>query len=362
MAELPMKKLDRNGVRRILILKWSAMGDVVISTAFFEDIRRAFPHAAIDLNVGKPFAGLFAGDPRFDRVLTADFKGRDRTFSGLLAWVKRMKGAGYDLVFDLQSNDRSRLLLSLLRLASFPGPTIVGLHDRFPYHLAPAGDVPAGVVRQQKALEAAGVGLVTSRPKLYVPEENRRRAADLLAANGLTPGRYGVFLPGCQAGGELKRWGWARYAALAELLQRNGFGRTVLIGGPDDLEECARVAAAVADPDCLVNLCGQTAILDVLPLVEQSRYVIGNDTGTAHIASCTDRPIIVICGPTDPRRVKPVGDNVVALQADLSCVNCYRKECDTHACMEMITPAVVHDRLATLCTPQSPDDRRCDDE
>jgi heptosyltransferase-2 len=357
MAKQHSEQLDRTGVKRILLLKWSAMGDVVISTTFFEDIRRAFPAAIIDLNVGKQFAGLFAGDPRFDRILPVDFKGKDRSLAGLIAWVIRMKGAGYDLVFDLQSNDRSRLLLSLLRLVSFPGPAMVGLHDRYPYHLSPGADVPAGVSRQRKALEAAGVALGTARPTLHVPEENRRRAAGLLAANDLEPGRYGIFLPGSQAGGELKRWGWERYAALAEMLYRGGFGRIVLIGGPDDLEECARVASAVTEPGCLVNLCGQTAILDVLPLVEQAHFVVGNDTGTAHIASCTDKPIIVICGPTDPRRVKPLGDNVVALQAELPCSNCYRKECADHSCMSLITPALVCDRLATLCSPLVPDRR-----
>lgn len=339
---------DKERIRRILLLKWSAMGDVVISTAFFEDIRRAFPHAAIDLNVGKAFAGLFSDDPRFRAVIPADFKGRDKHLPGLLAWVRRMRAAEYDLIFDLQSNDRSRLLLSLLRLSSFPAPLIVGLHDRFPCHLAPPAGTAAGLIRQVMALQVAGVEHVTPRPRLHVPEANRSRAAGLLAAHGVAPGSYGIFLPGCQAGGELKRWGWERYAALADMLCHEGTSRVVLVGGPDDLEECARVADAVSRKECVVNLCGQTAILDVLPLVEMSRYVIGNDTGTAHIASCTDRPIIVICGPTDPKRVKPVGDNVIALQADLDCVSCYRKECSHHGCMQMITPSMVRDKIVEM--------------
>jgi len=324
------------------------MGDVVISTAFIEDICRAFPAAEIDLNVGRQFAGLFAGDPRFRRIIPADFKGKGRRLSGLLGWVARARQERYDLVVDLQSNDRSRLLLSLLRLASFPSPVIIGLHDRFPYQFFPPGGVPAGIIRQQKALEAAGIPVMAGRPRLHIPEENRRHASTLLADNGLTAGGYGILLPGCQAGGELKRWGWERYAALADMLYRSGLGRTVLIGGPDDLDECARVAAAVSEPGCVVNLCGQTAILDVLPLVEMSRFVIGNDTGTIHIASCTDKPIIVICGPTDPQRVKPSVDNVIALQADLDCVSCYKKECSHQSCMQMVTPVMVHDRITEM--------------
>lgn len=340
--------IDKAKIRRILVLKWSAMGDIVVSTAFFEDIRRAFPDATIDLNVGKAFAGLFTADPRFREVICSDFKGSDRRLPGLLAWVKRTRKAGYDLIFDLQSNDRSRLLLTLLRVSSVSSPMIVGLHDRFPYHVAPPPDTPAGSIRQERALAAAGVEHVTARPVLAIPEVNRKKVAELLATHNLETGKYGIFFPGCQAGGELKRWGWQRYAALAERLYRADNTRVVLVGGPDDLQECDNIMAAVSDTNVVVNLCGQTAILDVLPLVESSHFVVGNDTGTVHIASCTTKPIIVICGPTDPRRVKPVGDNVVALQADIDCINCYRKECNHHSCMEQVTVEMVLEKLNTL--------------
>jgi len=58
----------------------------------------------------------------------------------------------------------------------------------------------------------------------------------------------------------------------------------------------------------------------------------------------------VVCGPTDPRRVRPGGDNVTTLQAPLYCRNCYRKDCSHHACMELLTPDQV---LAALRVVES---------
>ncbi len=71
MIDLPA----RDDVERILVLKWSAMGDVVMATALFEDIHRAFPGRVLDLNTLPAWAGLLRGDPRFHRVFAPEVRG-----------------------------------------------------------------------------------------------------------------------------------------------------------------------------------------------------------------------------------------------------------------------------------------------
>jgi lipopolysaccharide heptosyltransferase II len=335
-------------IRSILIVKWSALGDVILSTAIFQDVRDAFPRAAIDLNTTRPYRELFAEDPRFRSVESYDFKKADRTVAGLWRWVRHVRKGEYDLIIDLQSNDRSRLLLSLVRMLSPGRPAMVGLHHRYPYHLAPGNDVAAGFIRQQRAVAAAGIRAVTSSPRLHVPPRNRARSRELADSHGLRDGRFAVFLPGSNPSGKLKRWGAPRYAALADALFLEGLGPAVLIGGPDDLEECAEIGRLAREPGSVVNLCGKTEILDIVPLTEGARFIVGNDTGPTHVSSASDRPLIVICGPTDPRRVKPLGDNVVAVQAELGCVNCYQKECDHHSCMEQVSVEMILDRVRSM--------------
>lgn len=344
-ASLPV---HNRSIRRILIVKWSAMGDIIISTAIFEDVRNAFPWASIDLNTTRPYLELFSADPRFRSVEAFDFKKKDRNLAGMLRWVRSVRNGDYDLIIDLQSNDRSRLLLSMIRLLSFGRSLIVGLHRRYPYHLAPGKEVPAGFIRQQRAVAAVGINAVTGTPRLFIPPRNRTRARELADAQGLRDGHFSILIPGSHAGGKLKRWGAHRYAALADALFLEGLGPAVLVGGPDDLEECAAVAALSREPGSVVNLCGQTEIPDIVPLAEMSRFIIGNDTGPAHVSSAAERPMIVICGPTDPRRVKPLGDKVVAVQADLGCVNCYLKECSHHSCMAQVTVEMILDRIRSM--------------
>lgn len=333
-------------IRRILVIKWSAMGDVMIATALFEDIAQAFAGREIHLNTLPAWEKLFADDTRFRRVFAIDLRGSAQPLTAVWQWLRQVRQARYDLIIDLQSNDRSRLLLSLLQLSGARVPYRIGINRRWPYNLVPETEFPRStpiLTRMRAALKAGGIAATTARPVLRVPEQHRRRARQLLAAHRLRPQRYAIFLPGCSAGGQLKRWGAPRYAALAERLYRQGMDRIVLIGGPDEIEECRQIAERCGP--WLVNLCGHTAILDIPPLCESARLIVSNDTGTAHLAAISTTPMAVICGPTDPVRVKPLGENVTALQADLPCVNCYLKTCSHHSCMKLITPERVLEHL-----------------
>jgi lipopolysaccharide heptosyltransferase II len=332
-------------IRRILVIKWSAMGDVMISTALFEDIALAFPDREIHLDTQPAWQGLFAHDPRFQKILTVDWRNRHQRFSQIRTWLRRVRAEHYDLVIDLQCNDRSRLLIGLLWLSGQRVRYRLGNRRQLPYTVAPAEQPqPSHILwRSRAALRAGGIPATTPRPVLHIPDRNRAQARDLMDRHNLMAGRYAIFLPGCNASGYLKRWGANRYAALADRLRREGLARIALIGGPDEVDECQHIARQCGP--WLANLCGQTEILDIPPLCEPACFIVANDTGTAHLAAATPTPMLVLCGPTDPRRVKPLGDNVITLQADLPCINCYRKTCSHHSCMAMLTPPRVFQQV-----------------
>lgn len=343
-------------IRRILIIKWSAMGDVVIATALFEDIARAFPNREIHLNTLPAWENLFSGDPRFQRVFAIRLRDAPHPFLAMRQWLHEVRHSQYDLIIDLQSNDRSRILLTLLGLSGRRVPYRIGNNRQWPYNIFPAVFPRSThiLTRMRAALQAGGIATATARPVLHIPRHHYERARQLLTIHNIRPGRYAIFLPGCNAQGHLKRWGATRYAVLANQLYHEGLERIVLIGGPDEVEECAHIAAQCGS--WLVNLCGQTQILDIPPLCEMACFIIANDTGTAHLAAVTTTPMTVICGPTDPYRVKPLGDNVTALQAALPCRNCYFKNCTHQTCMAMITPALVlrHLHQTAWPTPSQP--------
>ncbi len=339
----------QDDIRRILVMKWSAIGDVVIASAMFEDIFRAFPGREIDLNTMPPCDGFFECDPRFQQVLSVDLRKSERGPRGVYRWLRCVRAGRYDLIIDLQSNDRSRLLLALLQLSGAGVRYRLGNHARFPYNFAPA-ELPLRIHafdRLRETLRAGGLPALTARPVLHSGPRSRQRARELMADNGLVSGRYVVFMPGCEARGSIKRWGAENYIALAiHMRQLCWVDKIAVIGASDEAQECEQIFRACGT--MVANLCCRTELLDIIAIVEGARCVVSNDTGTAHLASAAARPMVVVCGPTDPRRVKPVGDNAAALQAAIYCVNCYRKTCSHHSCMALITPEMVIARLEQL--------------
>jgi heptosyltransferase II len=321
-------------IRRILIIKWGGMGDVVVSTAIMQDISLAFPQAKIHLNAMPPWQTLFAHDPRFAQVWSVDLRKKERGIKGMLRWLSIVKSHQYDLIVDLQCNDRSRLLLSLLKLTGKSPKYMLGNRPVYPYslrgHLDDNKEIHA-VVMMRRMLGAVGVATQTKHPVIYSDNKSISEAQMLLDAHALQTKKYAVFLCGSHAAGLTKRWGRDHYAELAVLLTRNDVDKIVLVGGGDEVEECEAIANK--HPETIVNLCGKTSLLQLPPIFKQAKWIVANDTGTAHLAAAAQTPMLVICGPTNPLRVKPIGAHVIAIQADIVCKNCYQKTCEHHSCM-----------------------------
>lgn len=349
MCAAPLNLPQDPDIRRILIIKWSALGDLVMASALMEDIRRAFPDAEIHLNTQPANQKLFAADTRFARLITLETRNRPDRLRAMLQWLRAIRAGRYDLVIDLQTSDRTRILLGLLQLTGKGIRHRIGNHGFWPYTIGP-DDLPLEInplLRMRAALKLAGIPTHTDHPVLTLPDHNRERVRQLLQQHNIQADKYALFFPGCHPRGYLKRWGVQNFAELGNMLLAQGLVQHIaLAGGPDETGLCQDIAARIGT--AAANLCGATEMLDIIALAEHARFIVGNDTGTSHLAACAQKPQVVICGPTDPARVKPMGNSVIAMQADLPCSSCYRKHCAHHSCMREVHPAQV---LALLTAP-----------
>jgi heptosyltransferase-2 len=330
----------------ILVMKWSAMGDIALASTVMEDICRQLPGVQIDLDTQPRFQVLFAHDQRFRKTLGID--ARRSGGIGLVQWLHAVARQRYDAIIDLQSSDRSRLLMAALSLLGWAVPVRIGNTRHWPYNIAPprqAVDVHA-LVQLQATIAACGLVAQNTHPVLVAGPRHQQTVDELLRVHAVHAHRYALFMPGCQAAVRLKRWGWRRFAALAMAMREQGVERVVIVGTHEERDECEAIAAAC--PSFVVNLCGQTSVLDLVPLASGASCVVSNDTGTAHVAAVAARPMVVVCGPTNPKRVKPAGDRVVTVQADLWCKSCYRKDCSHHSCMNVLSPQQVLQALGEL--------------
>ena len=108
-----------------------------------------------------------------------------------------------------------------------------------------------------------------------------------------------------------------------------------VLGGVSDAALCEAICDGIGE--AAVNLAGETALDELTTIFDASFAIVANDTGLAHVAAATDKPVIVICGPTLASRVKPAGSNVTAFQAD---VNCFAS-LPADECMSQVTPKMI---------------------
>lgn len=339
-----------DSIQRILIIKWSALGDVVLATSAFEDIFKAFPNSEIHLNTLPQWKSLFEADLRFKKVIALPVKAVNKQLHVLKNWLKQIGNERYDVIFDLQENDRSRLFLSLLWLIGRRAHYRISGQKRFPYNVG-SEDVPNIPIhdfeRTRLILQSVHISTNTESPILHLPNRSIEKVKAIQVNHHLISFQYVVLIVGSHPKWTTKRWGKERYLALTKLLYQQGIAKIVLVGDEAEQEDCDFIETHTGFG--IINLCKKLELSDIPVLASQARSIISNDTGPAHLASVGKRPLIIICGPTNPARVKPIGAQVKVLQAELPCLHCYQPTCGHHSCMKNVTPEMVFRAFETLC-------------
>ncbi len=308
-------------------MRWGGLGDVALCSALFEDIHRHYPDAELHLNVEPPWCQLFENDPRFEKLFVQRVRKVARLESAS-TWLRMLREERYDLVIDLQSNDRSRLYLTLAVFLGIAPKYRVGMKSSFPYNL-PCGYVDPFIYAfncYQAPLEGLGVGLKSDRPVFYLPTQASDEAKEILERNCLVQKDYVVLVPGSSAAGKDKRWGTENYIQLGKKLLDGGVEKIVIVGSGDEQNVCSAVTEGIGDK--AINLCNQTSLCVIPLLADAAKAIISNDTGVAHVAAAASTPIWVICGPTRAERVKPLGNHVRWFQIDPECfVDHFSEQC-----------------------------------
>ncbi len=296
-------------VRRILIIKPSALGDIVHGLPVLHGLRTVHPDAHIAWMVRPSYADAIRGHPELDEVFEFDRRHFGRVFRrwaptrDFARWLVRLATSRFDLVVDLQGLFRSGFfaLASLaVRRVGFAGARELGwlfYNER----IRACNGVVHAVDRNYLFAGPLGFAHVPPTFALPIDASARRSARGLLTDAGVQPGSpYAVLVPGSTWAS--KRWPADRFARVAERLHDGGLG-CVLIGSPGERAVAAAVREATAAP--LADLVGQTGLKEAMALLEGAAAVVTNDSGPMHLAAALGRPMVAIFGPTDPARTGP---------------------------------------------------------
>jgi len=281
--------------RRILVIKLAALGDFVQAFGPFAAIRRHHPDAEITLLTTKLFATLAADSPWFDRVWT---DGRPRWWdpAAVLRLARRLRGAGFDRVYDLQTSGRSsRYRFFVGRRAEWSGIARGASHP----DSNPRRDELHTVDRQRGQLAAAGIA--------EFPEPDLGWLDTDVSALGLPP-RFALLLPGASAGRPGKRWPAERFGKLAARLDLP----PVICGIAAEARLAQEIRLAVPQA---IDLTGRTDLRQLAAVARRASLAIGNDSGPTHLAAAMGCPTVALFGSeSDPALCAPRGQAVTVLR------------------------------------------------
>jgi lipopolysaccharide heptosyltransferase II len=320
----------------ILIVKMSAIGDVILSVPSLKAIRSKFKDADIKVLVGLQARDVLDGCPYINGKLVCDFKGKDKGLLGLWRLGTDLRKCCFDMVIDLQNNKRSHILSFLstapLRYGynngKFSSLLNNGIKDDAPY-LDP-------IEHQFRVLKSAGIKPVDKSLELWPSLSDDERIDALFQENWIKPsqGLIGINAR-ASARWASKNWPPKRIAELCDRLAKEFNMRVVLTGTKEDLLFIEKIKGLTASKP--VVAAGRTAVMELASLIKRCRAYITPDSAPMHIASATGTPFIALFGPTDPVRHVAPSKNYVIIKKDLKCSPCYNPNCSKgFKCMSSI--------------------------
>jgi heptosyltransferase I len=324
-------------VNRILIVRLSALGDIVHTLPVAAALRRAFPEARLDWVVDARHREILELVPAIDRriMIGAPLGGRVESYNAsatlvsagaarLLAAIREMRRTRYDVALDLQGLLKSAVLArasGASRVIGFDRSQLREPAARFFYsetHAAPGAHV---IQKNLSLLSAIGVESNEIRFPLAVPDSPIM--AEVRERLGLRDGeRFALINAG--AAWPNKRWPPARFGEVAAALGRTHGLKSVVLWGPGEEALAAEVVsasegAAVSSPE--------TTIPSLVSLAAEAALMISGDTGPLHIAAAVGTPVVGIYGPTNPERNGPFDPADVTVSRFAACSCHHQRRC-----------------------------------
>ncbi len=320
--------IDYNKIKRVLVVRLSSLGDVLLTTPVIRSLKNKYPHLNIDFLVKEEYKQVYEYNPYVNALM---FYKDDKNF------IRKLAENNYDLILDLQNNFRSRKLIKPLNTVRrvFHKPTLNKfLLVKFKINrFKDIVSIPEYYARALDNFELDDKGL-----DLFLPEDIKSQLPTVKNYIGFCPGSKHF----------TKMWPAENFVELGNMFADKGF-TVVLLGGKDDKEICADISANIKGS---INLSNDNNLFQIAADMKMCNLVVCNDSGLMHTASAVQVPLVAIFGST----VKEFGffpykaKSLILENNLLNCRPCShigRNSCPKKhfKCMKEVTPGLVFENV-----------------
>lgn len=323
---------------RILIVKISAMGDILHALPVLDYLKQASPGCEIDWVVEEAFADLLRGNPLIAKLHTVRFKSWKRkpfclaTINEIMAARSGLLKRNYDLIIDIQGNIKSGIVAWLSgcprRIGFSRTAAQESLNALFINREVALQPEDRHIIDQYLRVAGALFDLEFSGLQLHTdictPPED-----DLAAEELITCYREGgpVILIHTGTTWQTKYWHEAGWIDLGNSIISSFPGAVLLFSWGNDSERSAaeRITSALGKQAVQLE---KLSIMRLAALVKKVNLVMGGDTGIVHLAAAAGTPTVSYYRASDGLRSGPRGERHVVVQAPMPCARCFRTRCE----------------------------------
>jgi len=275
---------------KILILRLSSIGDILLSTPFIRQTRRAFPGAHISFIVKKEFADLIRYNPHIDKIHEFD---SSSNFKNLHKLNTRVKKENFDFVFDLHNNLRTRQILRSIKKISLhkinkskiKRAILVYFKINLYKNIKPVAERYLDV-GGKSGITDDGLGL-----ELFWNSQIAERADEILLSKKINK-KFICIAPA--AAHFTKMWPLDYSIKLTESILEKTDYNVVVLGGPAEKS----MLNCFPQQERVINLTGDLTLLESAAVLARSAGLVSNDSGLMHMASAVNVPIVALFGST----------------------------------------------------------------
>ena len=336
-----------NAVRRLLMVRLSAMGDIIHTLPAVAALRKAFPQAMLGWLVEERWADLIGccqtppsgGRPLVDKIHTVNTKVWRQALSSHKTWreataaIRQIRCVKYDTAIDFQGAVRSALLARLTGASSLVGFAEPRENAASLFYTKKVFAQGRHIIEQNLTLASVVAG-----HKLQLGQIEFDSAPP--EAGGLSD--YAIINPG--AGWGAKRWPAERYGEVAKRLASEAGLRSLINYGPGE-EGLVRPTEQASGGAARSLTCPPAAMI---AMMKRARLFVGGDTGPMHLAAALGIPVVAIFGPTDPARNGPFGSRSIVLRNSASKTSLSHRSAPDESMLQIMPEEVVQAALQLL--------------
>lgn len=336
--------LNKEQIKRILIIQFRFIGDIILSTPLIKILRESFSHSHIAFLVERAPGEILENNPNLDEIIYYD-KRKDDVI-GSYKFFRSLKNWKFDLVIDLVGTPGTAFATYFSKAKYRVGYNV--RIRKYAYNLITSDDAVERYSALKKLVLLKRIGITKEEHKLYlsINENHRKFAEDFFKLNDINDGKLKVFLaPNSRI--STKRWTKEKFASLGDLLIEKYDAYVIMQwGNSEELKYTREIIKLMKNKPILMP---KVMLKEMAAVLEKCNLMITCDFGPKHIGTAVGIPTITIFSSSkDIVWNPPEREKFAVVKGIVECINCGLNDCEEMSCMNKLTVQDVEDTILKI--------------